>query len=390
MDKYNICCNEATPDVIERLGWVELFKFHRSTGLEIDAEKYLKLHQQILARGILQTTVIYLDTNYWIKLRDATNGTNSAGSELLSSLKRLVRERRVLCVIQAASFLELAKQCPDSLQVVSNLVDELSESVTIVSENKLRAIEAENYVRWKLGFESEQQCKVWTHHGLILFEDIDQHLYELLPQQLNETSSDTIKKCMIDSLWQASMSDILIAFDWKTADKFNAKLDSSTITEIKNRKLKQRERNLSLDDIRKYEFETYIPSTYSEYFFKAAYSIKRAANESIVFNELRKQASYLISCAVNDAQTDLLNQYIPGAVIQTHLYCLYENDISWKLSGNDWFDMRHASVALPYSDYFFTENHLKHQISNVMKFDQEYECKVVSRIDEAIEVLNQI
>lgn len=382
--------NDTTVDIVERLGGKALVGFHRSTNLHIDASEYLDLYQKLLARGLYQTTVIYLDTKFWIILRDAVRKTNSAGTEVLSLLRRLVRERRVLCICQAASFLELAKQSPDSLHIMSSLVDELSESVSIVSVEELRTIEATNYVCWKLGETVDQQHKIWTHLGLILHSGVVQHLGEFVPQQVNQLSVDVILKSTIDSLWQASMEDIMTAFDWKTSDKLCANIDQTTIDKIEIRKKERKKKNLSLEAIRKYEFETIIPSTYHSIFFRIIFSLRRAIREPIALEEQLKQAEDLISYAVNEAVTGELNHYIPGVVVLTHLYCLYEHDTNKKLTSNDWFDMNHASVALPYADLFFTEKHLEHQICNVLKFDKEYKCKVVFSIEEAIVALNQI
>lgn len=391
MSKYTKSCyNKTTIDVIERLGGKELLEFHRLNSWDIDASQYLELHEKTLAQGMVRTTVIYLDTNFWIILRNAARRINPVGSKLLLILKKLVRERRVICICQAATFLELAKQSKNSLDMISSLVEELGELIAIVSEDKLRMIESMNYICWKLGAEDKQKHRVWTHLGSILFPNgIVPHLNGFLPQKISGLDSDIVLKCTIDSIWQISMRDILIAFDWKTSDKLSANIDQATIDQIEIRKKKRKEKRLSLEAIRKYEFGTFIPSAYNKAFFQALLSLKRVAKGHIVLQELLNQVNDLIECAVNEALIGELNQYIPGAIISTELYCLYENDIGKKLTSNDWFDMNHARVALPYSDFFFTEKHLKHQICNVLNFDKKYKCKVVSGIDEAIEALNQ-
>ena len=377
-------------NTIDRLGGKELVGYHRKEGLEIGANQYLELYQKMLARGVSQTPKLYLDTKFWVLLRDAERKTNDEGTKLLELLRQLVFNRRLICVIQAASFLEIVKQSKKSLLVISNIINELTDSISIASDKELQKLEATNYVRSKLNAPPISQHYAWTKVGLVLHSNAIGHINNFLPETLNRASANVLLKFTIDFLWQAQLADILQVFNWDTAEKLSASIDQPTIEAIENRKVARDEENHSLQAIRKHEFETVIPSEYETIFGQTTFRIAKEAGKQIAFKDIQDDTDRLLDEAVREAVSGELNDLMPNTVIKTHLYCLYEHDAKKKLTSNDWFDMCHAAVALPYCDIFLTEKHLRHQICNVLEFDQFYDCEVLASVDEAIERLEQL
>jgi len=67
--------------------------------LPVDA--YLNLCRDRLVLWLGNTLLIYLDTNFWVRLRDAARGTGSAKAvRLLQTLRAMVCRREALCVSQ--------------------------------------------------------------------------------------------------------------------------------------------------------------------------------------------------------------------------------------------------------------------------------------------------
>ena len=376
--------------IIDRLGGKELLGFHLSNGDDISASKYLDLYQRQLALGIGAIPKLYLDTKFWGILRDAERGVDGAGAPLLAKIRELVRSNRIVCVCQAATFLEIAKQSKDSLEVVTGLVNELTGSIVIVTEDKLRSIEAANYMRSKAGLPPISDHHIWSKVGLVLLTNVVGHLKDILPNELSEFSTNVVLKSTIDSLWQANLTDIMEAFGWDTANKLSASIDPATISAIEDRKRKRNKEQNSLQEIKRTEFNSIIPTTYKSIFFRAVFQAAIATQRQIVIVDLLNETEQLIQSAIDEALKGQLGQQLPNTYIQTNLYCLYEHDARKKLTSNDWFDMCHASVALPYCDFFFTEKHLSHLICNVLKFDDEYGCTVISSIDEAEEIADSL
>ncbi len=370
-------------DFIGRLGGKELVGIHRKEGLDTRPDEYLARYQQLLERGISQTPKLYLDTNFWIGLRDAERESDDRAKRLLDLLRELIANKKVICVIQAASFLEIAKQSERSLLVISKLIEEFTESISIASQDELERLEAINYVRSKLDAEALPQYQIWTKTGLILYTNAVGHMSNLLPKSLDSYRANVLLKSMIDALWNAEISDILEAFGWNTAEKLAASIDQSTIEAIENRKKKRAEEIHSLQSIKQTEFESIMPIKYRKAFGRTVYQIAVETGQQIVFKELLDTAERLVGDAVRESVSGEIGRALPNTVIQTNLYCLYENDQNKKFSSNDWFDMCHASVALPYCDIFFTEKHLHHQICNVLKFDDLFSCEVIAGFEAA-------
>jgi len=107
------------------------FEWHQRSP-EISLETYVSRARIALGKALTCKTLVYLDTNYWIMLRQAANDAeaNRAHTGLLDMLRRRVASGVLLCPISASTFLELMKQAdPRSRLSTSSLIDELSRGV---------------------------------------------------------------------------------------------------------------------------------------------------------------------------------------------------------------------------------------------------------------------
>jgi hypothetical protein len=86
-----------------------------------------------------------------------------------------------------------------------------------------------------------------------------------------------------------------------------------------------------------------------------------------------------------------LGDYFPSIIIGAGLHASVRQDIQRKFKANDMSDFRHAQAALPYFDYFFTENSLRDlNTRNNIRFDKKYNCVVESNPNQAMVYVNQI
>ena len=86
-----------------------------------------------------------------------------------------------------------------------------------------------------------------------------------------------------------------------------------------------------------------------------------------------------------------LGDYFPSLIIGVGLHASVRQDIQRKFDPNDMSDFRHAQAALPYFDYFLTENNLRDLVTrNNIRFDTQYECVVASNPREAMDHIKQI
>jgi len=82
---------------------------------------------------------------------------------------------------------------------------------------------------------------------------------------------------------------------------------------------------------------------------------------------------------------------MPTIHILSALYAAVIWDKQQRFQDNDFYDFRHATAALPYCDYFFTEKRLAHLLTqNLLGLDKFYQCTVKSKEKEAISYLQEL
>jgi hypothetical protein len=75
---------------------------------EIALERHVKSRVVELGRRLENRAAIYLDTKFWIVLRDCAAGRNNsaAAQKLLQRLRKLVQNGKAFCPIGESTFLE--------------------------------------------------------------------------------------------------------------------------------------------------------------------------------------------------------------------------------------------------------------------------------------------
>lgn len=121
--------------------------------------KYLQQKQIEIGKSISNHIIIYLDINYWIKLRDQAKKENPKDRVLLDKLIELVETNKCIIPVSEIIFYEILKQSDiNSLKDSANLIDNLSKGISIVSESERRHLEFVNFVR-KKQVEQRLICK---------------------------------------------------------------------------------------------------------------------------------------------------------------------------------------------------------------------------------------
>jgi hypothetical protein len=111
----------------------DTLEYHRAHS-EISTDAYVTARRVELGKGISKKRKIYLDTRFWILLRDVTlNRDDSADlRKLLETLREGVSSGALICPICETTFFEIFKQSdPRTRRATVVLVDELSTGVTL-------------------------------------------------------------------------------------------------------------------------------------------------------------------------------------------------------------------------------------------------------------------
>ena len=364
---------ETRDKVLDRLGGPALLHWHRRFGVDTSVEEYIFKYKAQVDRGMAFTKAVYLDTNYWIRLRDAELGKGTVeGVALLCRLRSLVASRKIICVSHLTSMLEIAKQLEDSARASTALVDELTERVALAPTTELDALEIGNYVRVKSGAMHPSPSLQWTCLGQIVNSKLSGG--KVLPANLGNDGQAVLKSAA-DALWNQGLSEIFEAFDWNTKHYLPADLDAETLVRVDVRK-KTRPHNGKLRKTIKTEFEA-VMKQHIEIFEAELLKLLGPIGAAALGAKSSMAAQGLARHAVADYLDGALGSHLPGFVIRTELYSMYECDPTHTLSTNDWQDWQHASVALPYCDLFLTEKRLADQVTMRLHLDTKYKCRVV-------------
>lgn len=372
--------------LLTQVGGPRLVDWHRHKGTSINADDYLALYRRLLDHGISQCLRIYLDTNYWIGLRDAEMGRGSDEKrELLRQIREVVRARQAICVGHVSTISELSKQEGESLKATARLYDELTEGLVIAAPPELRFFELLQFMTSKSGQPAPSTAPCWTKVG----QAMKSGLPNFMPEPCSESDRRVVRKCALDALWNMRLEDMFEQFGWEPTDKLDTAPDAGAIQQVEELKLSRKTKRRSRKKARVEEFSTLLHSTHLDEFIE--HLLLLARGRPLDRHAATQSVTQAISFAIDDFRCDRLGALLPNAVISTELYVLHESaSMERKLTAKDWQDWQHAAVALPYCDYFFTERHLANQLTSVLRLDTRYRCRVGSSVSYALEELRTL
>lgn len=373
-------------DLLERIGGPSLIAWHHQNP-RFTAEEYLAEYRRVLLAGLNRTTLVYLDTNYWVWLRRAMEGQGSPGeNRLLSALRGHVRTGHMLCVGQMHSVMEIAKQEENSLRTTARLLDELTEGVVIASPDDVLAWECAEFIDAKLGID--------TRAGLCPFAKVGQIHRNELPHDLvpviSTAGRQVILKATIDSFWNATYEDVFGQFGWNTKAKIAGDLDPEVLAEVERRKWSQRAKGMSRDEVRLIQFSDAVNQQLRPVIGRllTSWHTKEGFPDGLAapLGQLRS----ITNAAVSEFRDRKLGPHLACISLLAELYTLYETTFSATrpIKSNDWMDWQHAAVAMPFCDIFFTERHLAHQLRQELKAQEKFKCEVCGSLEEALAALD--
>lgn len=347
-------------------------------------EAYIKQKQITLARSIAGRKKVYLDLNFWIFARDAALGVsgNAAASELLGLLRRGVAEKLLICPVSDSVFFELMKQKnrEDRRVATTLLIDELSLGVSLISPDLRIGTEI---MRFMYKFERPEvdiypiQELAWTKVGYVLG-----HLYPFVPE-LNATLMLELQRGIIDRLWYTPLTD-MIQMIGNLPDR-NGPYDALS------RKINRR-RDIHANEIRSFEraYEIESAGVLDSISHIIANVIAGMAERS-GGTSWQKTENMCKNLLIRALKKPDLRKALPTLHIEASLHAAVRMDKPRRFKANDFHDFRHASAALGYYDYFFTEEPLRELVSRKqLDLQAVNKCCVTSNIQKATKALQEL
>ena len=358
---------------------------------EVSLEQYVRSKMLATADRVLARKIVYLDTRFWILLRDVSLGRpkNSLHTDILGRLRELTGSGKVICPINANTLAELLKQRdPTTRLATAKLIDELSLGVALQSSEERVRTELMHYVELSLrgaaALEPPERL-VWTAPAYVLG-----HTFSSL-ESLPEDEMLACQKAFTDYLWDFSLADQISCLKEMPED-LNGRWDA--IAAKLNREIKEHDKKtLPFSELHLHEFkgylELYLP-TLEEIFSHLYEKEMGVAPSPDTRQELEQAAPELIRIMVAALRTDKIGRQLPSLIIGAGLHAGVRRNRGRQFTGNDLHDFGHATAALAYCDYFATERSLCHLVVNELKFDRRYETTVVAEPRDLHGLLQQI
>lgn len=343
------------------------------------------------ADRVLARKRVYLDTRFWILMRDVFLGRSKdpLHEQISDRLSQLVTAGKVICPINANTLSELLKQRDGTTRMATaKLIDELSLGAALQSAEERVRTELMHCVQLSLHSQAALEPLerlVWTSPAYLLG-----HTFPIV-ESLPKDQMLAWQKAFTDYLWDFSLAD-QIAYLKEMPEELNGHWD--TIADKLNGEIKEHDTKvLPLRKLHLHEFkgglELYLPTL--EKIFSHLYETEvGVAPSKETRQDLEQSAPGLISIMVEALRTGKIGRQLPSLVIRAGLHAGVRRNRGRQFTGNDLHDFGHATAALAYCDYFATDRSLCHLIVNDLKFDQRYETAVVAEPKDLLGLLDQI
>lgn len=317
-----------------------------------------------MGKFVRSRTAIYLDTKFWILLRDSELGRDPDPilSELHAKLKQAASEERVICPFSADLFFEVLKQGdPETRLATASLIDELSCGVSIQSSEHRVTMEIVHLISMMRSNDPIPDVSELEFTSPI-------NVLGFPVPQVDDWPEDymlAVKKTFFDATWRLGFVQIAaetgplpshLRVDWeKRAEKLNFYNDR--IPESASRSFEQIYRdefnallNMHLDDCAGVLLEMY-KSEVGGSLNDVDGGLTRSAGQGLV---------NIISAAF---KRNKLGNHLPTLNIQAVLAASVRWNKGRRYSSNELHDFGHAGAALATCDVMATEKSLRHLIS---------------------------
>jgi hypothetical protein len=375
----------VTSDLLSKLG-ASTFDRHMASP-QVTLEEHYASKSAEVAEAISAKALIYLDTKYWLRLRDVELGRpqHSLDTELLIALRAAVNRGTALCPFAADIFMEVIRQTdPATRLATARLIDELSQRATLRPEHERVEVEFKDFfLRICLRHRPAREAKslIWCAPSYVL------GLHYPTTNAFDEATLLALQKSFLDDMWRLGFADMAeklghapTEFSSRAAafaKRLNA-LHVAHASELKS--LKQ----ASVIEFRGF-LDAYRPMI-AEVLDRTLQDFRSQGIELPSWKELDVAAQQFSQLLVQVFQLGKLGANLPTMGIKASLYAAVRWDKQRKYKPNDSHDFGHAAAALPYHKIFATELSLAHLLKQ-MGLDRQYGATVVAQPGEFLDLV---
>ncbi|MBY3386305.1 hypothetical protein [Rhizobium laguerreae] len=328
----------------------------------IDIQQHIESKRVELGASLESKRAVYLDTKFWILLRDTSLSRSlDDTTRLLELLRTGRREELLFCPIEENVLVEILKQSDaSSRNATADLIDELSGGVALMPGDSRVETELAHLVHKYSGNPKPQpiQRYMWTRLTYVLGTTIP-NLSSINPS-IDPSFELAMQKSFFDYAWSMPLAKLLREQPHPLAHDLEgvaAKINQGNA--------------LHAGELRNFA------QTYSAEVRGLVDLVAESAND-IVFSVARQQGVDLAKPTEEERRT-AINQFknLFAIVLEkakarndlrtVHILASLFASVRWnkgqKMEGNHIYDFQHAAAALGYCDVFLTERSLATMVS---------------------------
>ncbi|NPV20374.1 hypothetical protein HL668_05790 [Bradyrhizobium sp. 81013] len=368
---------------------MDITAYRKHPGISLD--QHVKQRVVELGKSLEQRVPVYLDTKFWIILRDSASGarTDAPALDLLQRLRRLVGNGTIFCPISDSAFSEFMKR-GDLLSrlAIARIVDELSLGVTCLDSRTRMRIEIAHFVH---GFQNDGHELHPLHH--LVWSKLAYVLGFVHP---NETPFDAetelaIQKAFFDHMWGQSLETMMTTIGTASPPD-GLHFDTSDLNrgvEEHAHELKSFEQCYEAEIRGSVELGAELAMDITGELFREKTAEPPPERGSAQWQKFWSQWANLLFTALT--RRPEIRQQLRMLHIYASLHAAFRWNKARRFKSNDLYDFEHASAALAHCRAFFTESALHATITaRNIALDTLFQCRVASEIEDAISVLKEI
>ena len=329
---------------------------------------------------------MYLDTKFWLLLRDARLGRHSDSDivDLLRLLQGGVEHGKLICPISADTFIEVFRQTDRvTLRTTIGLIDDLSKGIAILLLMDRISLEVHHFIeRTTKGPDAVYGIEelIWTKVPYVL--GFGTPVSQSLPPDVDLA----MQKAFLDQLWVTKMTEMLDVIGENAPPLTEAFEDISD--QLNRGKVEHQHENNSFKQLFLSELWGVL-DLYKPYFTDImAYISEKDTGHRSGAQENQAAGQMVANMIYGAFRLNKLTKELPSLWLGAGFHAAVRWDRNRKFKANDMPDFRHAVAAIPYCDFFLTERSLRHLVGDKnLRLEALFPCKTFSDSSSAAEAL---
>ncbi|GBE41058.1 MAG TPA: hypothetical protein ENH45_06780 [Nitrospirae bacterium] len=352
-------------------------------------ENYTQQFKIDIGDMVLKKHRIYIDTKYWIYMRDAFLGKEPLiRIEIYKKLRDLVQKEIVICPLSPHIFLELMNiGDKEKRLIMAQVMDELSRQVCFISPLNIVGQELLSFVRNCQAKAERKSLFIPTRY---VFTKVPFVMGELYPtiEGISDEQMNDMRIQFFDHLSKFTLVEIL-----NTLNSDFPERNSEDLIAHLNKGKDDNQDWKSFHEVFMYEIAGILDIVKDDIEKLWIYLYANDKGCSITPEEIHKSecVKLLTNLIYHSFDQKKINRELPFFHINASLYAFVRYNKGQRYDKNDFIDFSHTAWALPYCDAFLTEKPLHDWIrNNKLMLDKVYKTKVDYKEEAVLDYLNTL